>query len=182
MQGGRRLTRLSWVVRGLILAGSPFLLTVPVLLVLAPEWLLTIGMGELSGVSVRHLLVGDFTLAARLRCMGVSLIPVGLWLVALWHLWKLFACYGRQQVFTLAAVSHLRRFSWAFLALAAAEPLSRALMSVAISWDNPPGQRQLMLTLGSNDYQLLLCAAVFVTVAHVMAQALQVAEENQQFI
>lgn len=181
-QAGQRLRRLSWGVRGLILAGSPFLLTVPVLLVLAPEWLLQIAKGEIAGVSLRELLVGEFTLAARLRCMLVSLIPVGLWAAALWQLWQLFACYGRQQVFTVRAVGHLRRFSWALLVLAAVEPVSRALMSVAISWDNPPGKRMLMLTLGSNDYQLLLCAAVFVTVAHVMAQALRVAEENEQFV
>lgn len=181
-QAAHRLRQLSWLVRLLILIGSPFLLTVPVLVVANPEWLVRIGMGEISGVSLRPLLVGEFTLAARLRCMLVSLVPVGLWAAALWQLWQLFACYGRQQVFTVRAVGHLRRFSWSLLVLAAVEPLARALMSVAISWDNPPGKRMLMLTLGSKDYQLLLCAAVFVTVAHVMAQALRMAEENEQFV
>ena len=177
----RRLRGLAAVVRVLILLGAPFLIMVPVLLVAVPEALPLLGMGRCN-IEASSLLIGEFTLAARLRIAVVSLISLGLWLAVLWQLWQLFGRYKLGEVFSLRAVMHLRRFAWGLLTLAAAGPLTRALMSVAISWDNPVGKRMLRLDLGANDYQLLLCAAVFVTIARVMAEALRVADENRGFV
>jgi len=178
----RRFRRLALLVRGLIVLGAPFLFTVPVLLLAAPEYLAQLGMSQWSEASLRTMLVGEFTPAARLRCFAVSLLPLSLWLAALWQLWQLFGRYRLGEVFSLRAVSHVRRFAWSLLALALVDPLSRALMTVAITLDNPVGKRQLALWLGSSDYQLLLCAAVFVTIARVMAEALRVADENRGFV
>ncbi|HSI60575.1 MAG TPA: DUF2975 domain-containing protein [Ideonella sp.] len=178
----RRLRRLSSLVRGLILVGAPFLLIVPLSLVFSPNALAMLGMGDFSEEALRPLLIGDFTLATRLRCAAVSLISLGLWFAALWQLWQLFGRYRLGEVFSLRAVAHLRRFACWLLALAVAGPLVRALMSVAISLDNPVGKRMLRLDLSSNDYQLLLFAAVFLTVARVMAEALRVADENREFV
>lgn len=178
----RRLRRLSTLVRGLILLGAPFLLTVPLLLIAAPEWLPRLGMTQWSDDCLKHLLVGEFTPAARLRCFLVSVVPLSLWLCALWQLWALFGRYRLGEVFSLRAVTHVRRFAGSLLALAVVDPIARAAMSVAITLDNPVGQRQLNVGLGSGDYQLLLCAAVFVAIARVMAEALRVADENREFI
>ena len=68
------------------------------------------------------------------------------------------------------------------VALAVLEPLSRTLASVALTLDRPPGHRVLMLTLGTHDYALLMCALVFVAVARVMAEAARLAEENEGFV
>ena len=52
----------------------------------------------------------------------------------------------------------------------------------SVSLDNAPGQRQLVVTLGSHDYALLMCALVFVAVARVMAEAGRLAAENEGFV
>ena len=70
----------------------------------------------------------------------------------------------------------------AMVVLAVVQPLSQALMSVAISWDNPPGQRVLNIAISSNDYALVLGALVFVAIARVMTEAARAAEENEGFV
>jgi hypothetical protein len=176
-----RLRRLSTGVLALVALGAAALAALPLLLAYAPDSWLNIWLGN-EGANQLQFLQGDLTFAVRLRMAGVTLLPVAISLSLLWQLWCLFGQYRRGVVFSRPALGHLRHFGWLMVALAVVEPLSRALMSVAISLDNPPGQRMLVLTLGSYDYALLLLSLVLVAIARVMAEAARVAEENEQFI
>lgn len=177
-----RLRRLSRCVRGLALLAAPLLAATPVLLLTAPDALLAVGFSEMAGMNLQHLAQGGLTLAARVRMAAVTLLPVGLGLALLWQLWSLFGEYLRGNVFGARALACLRRFAALLFALSLAQPLSQALMSVAVSWDNPPGQRQLVVMLSSNDYALVLGALVFMAIARVMTEAARVAEENEGFV
>jgi len=178
----QRLGRLARVVRALCVLAALVLVAWPVLLLFAPDSLMAVGAGQAPGVDMRHLLQGDFTLAARIRVALVSLLPCGLGLALLWQLWGLFGEYERGAVFSLRALACLRRFSSLLVLLALSSPLTQALVSVAISLDNPPGQRQLVISLSSNDYALVLGALVFVAIARVMTEAARVAQENEGFV
>lgn len=177
-----RLRRLSRWVRGLALLAAPLLIVTPVLLLTAPEALLDMGFGEMSGLKLSYLAQGGLTLAVRWRMAAVTLLPVGLGLALLWQLWSLFGEYLGGDVFGARALACLRRFAALLFALSLAQPLAQALMSVAVSWDNPPGQRQLLVSISSNDYALVLGALVFMAIARVMTEAARVAEENEGFV
>ena len=56
------------------------------------------------------------------------------------------------------------------------------LASVAVSLDNGPGRRMLVVQLGSQDYALLMCALVFVALGRVMGEAARLARENEGFV
>jgi hypothetical protein len=178
----RRLRNLSRAVQALALLAMPVLVAVPLLLLWSPSTLLDLGTGPMSGTSLLHLAEGPMTLAMRWRMAAVSslTVAVGLWL--LWQLWRLFGEYRRGAVFSPRALASLRRFAWGMLTLALVAPLGQALMSVAVSWDNAPGRRQLVVAVSSNDYALLLGALVFLAIARVMTEAARVAAENQEFI
>jgi hypothetical protein len=178
----QRLGRLARAVRSLCVLAATVLVAWPLLLVLAPDALRAIGAGQAPGVDMRHLLQGDFTLAARVRVALASLLPCGLGLALLWQLWRLFGEYREGAVFSARALTCLRRFAALLVALAVSSPFTQALVSVAISLDNPPGQRQVAISLSSNDYALLLGALVFVAIARVMTEAARVAEENEGFV
>lgn len=177
-----RLRRLSRWVRGLALLAAPLLIAAPVLLLTAPDALLTMGFSEMAGLHLQHLAQGGLTLAVRGRMAAVTLLPVGLGLALLWQLWSLFGEYLRGDVFGVRALACFRRFATLLFALSLAQPLAQALMSVAVSWDNPPGQRQLLVMISSNDYALVLGALVFMAIARVMTEAARVAEENEGFV
>lgn len=178
----QRLRRLSRLVRGLTLLAVPLVASMPLLWLLAPETLLAVGLEQMSGMNLRHLMQGDFTLAVRVRLALVSLPMLAVTLALLWQLWSLFGEYLKGAVFSPRALVCLRRFAGLLLALSVVGPLIQALTSVAISWDNPPGQRTLMVALSSSDYALVLIALVFMAIARVMSEAARVAEENEQFI
>jgi hypothetical protein len=177
-----RLRRLSRWVRGLALLAAPLLIAAPVLLLTAPDALLAMGFSEMAGLKLMHLAQGGLTLAVRLRMAAVTLLPVSLGLALLWQLWSLFGEYLRGDVFGGHALACLRRFATLLFVLSLAQPLAQVLMSVAVSWDNPPGQRQLMVMVSSNDYALVLGALVFMAIARVMTEAARVAEENEGFV
>jgi Protein of unknown function (DUF2975) len=176
-----RLRKLSWLLRLLILAGTALALWQPLCMALAEPALVKRVLGD-GGGELARLLVGEVTPRIRLRLVAVSLPGTLLALAALWQLWRLFSHYGRGQVFGRAALGHLQRFGWLMVALALTGPLSHGLRSVALTLDNPPGQRHLVLSYSSNDYVLLLLALVFVAIARVMSEAVRVAEENEQFV
>jgi len=177
----QRLRRLALAVQGLVAVGAVLLLALLIWRMVAPaealmadEWL--------AGASIRSLLIGNFTAAVRWRIVAVSLCSMALAWAVLWQLWSLFGHYRQGAVFAAPAVRHLRRLGWLMLAHALSQPLAGALMTVAVSMDNPAGKRQLQLSFGSDDYAGLLMALVFVAIARVMAEAARVAAENEQFV
>jgi hypothetical protein len=118
------------------------------------------------------------------RALGAlaSLLPLSVGLFVLWQVWQLFGAYGQGQIFTSASVLRLRRVASGMLALALAQPLAVALISLALTKDNPVGKRLLALNLSSHDYLALLFGLVMLAIASVMAEAQRVAEENAEFI
>jgi hypothetical protein len=177
----RRLRGLARVVRGLALVGALSLLVLPAWIVLSSADNLEPVQG-LFGAHLLELAQGGLTPAVRLRLAAVTLLPVGVALVALWQLWRLFGAYCQGDVFGPVPLTSLRRFGWAMTGLAVLQPLSTTLASVAASLDNPPGQRILMVSLGSNDYALLMSALVFVAISRVMTEAARQAQENEAFV
>jgi hypothetical protein len=103
-------------------------------------------------------------------------------LFMLWQLWRLFGAYRRGEVFSRPALQHLRRFSIGVLLLAALEPLTRTACILAVTIGNPPGQRQLVIGLSSDDYERVLIGAVLLAIASVMAEAVRVAEDHAGFV
>lgn len=177
-----RLRGLSTGVQGLTALGAGCLAALPLLLAFAPLWWVSMLLGGPDEGNVMHLLETDLTAAVRTRLVAVMLIPVASGLAVLWQVWRLFGQYRLGQVFSAASLMHLRRFAWALVGLAVVQPLSGVLMSVAVSLDNPPGHRHLVVSFSSNDFALLLLALVFVAIARVMVEAAQAADEVEQFI
>lgn len=177
----QRLRRLAGVVRSLALAGGLCLLALLPWIV----WGSAESSEPLQGLYGGHVVglaqVG-LTEAVRWRLAAVTLLPVGVALGALWQLWWLFGHYRQGDVFGPRALQRLRRFGVAMVALAVVQPLSTSLAAVAASLDNPPGQRVVVLIIGSSDYAVLMCALVFLALGRVIGEAARLAQENQEFV
>ena len=172
------LRRHAGIARALILLGSALLAMLPAALLLWGHG------GAPAGQSDGLLGLPSMPLdsAARWRTALVSLLPVGGGLYALRQLWRLFGEYRAGRVFCSPAQQALVRFAWAALGLSLALPLTRALMSVAASLGNPPGERFVTLSLYWHDGLHLLFGVVLLSIAHVMAQARRLADENAGFV
>lgn len=177
-----RLRGLARSVRVLAVLAAVVFAALPLLILAAPEWLMNLGLQPAVGEAAWWLLRGEATATGRWRLVAASLPLVAVGLALMWQLWSLFGEYLRGAVFSPRALACLRRFASLMVVLAVLEPVSRALNTVVLSWDRPPGQRVLQVTLTSNDYALLLGALVFVALARVMTEAARVAEENEGFV
>jgi DNA-binding Xre family transcriptional regulator len=145
------LRRHSQAARLLVVLGAIALLALPAAALLSPQDLPGQAEGLLGMPPGQPL-----DLAARWRTALVSLLPVGCGLYALRQLWTLFGEYLQGRVFGMGAQGALMRFAWTVLAGALALPFARALMSVAASMGNPPGQRFVTLGLYWHDGLLVL--------------------------
>jgi hypothetical protein len=97
-------------------------------------------------------------------------------------LWQLFGEYGAGRALTQAAQRHLQRLAVVLLAMALLQPVLRAAYSVVLTLGNPPGERRLVIAVGSDDYVALIIGLALLAIATVMRQAVAAAEENRGFV
>lgn len=177
MQPGHRW--LCGVVRAGALLGAAMSVVLPAMFwsdaARLAEW-----APQLAGLPCDGIAV--VTESVRWMAAAVSVLPVALAIAFFAIVWRLFGEYRAGRALTLPALRLLQRLAWVLLALVVAQPLVRAAMSVALTAANPPGQRHLVLGLGSNDYLGLIVALTLLAIATVMRQAVGAAEENRAFV
>jgi hypothetical protein len=125
---------------------------------------------------------GRLGVGLRLAGFAISMIPGGLVAWAAWQLAGLFGEFARMNFFTTDTVRRLRLFEVAVLATGLARPFAGALMSLATSVGNVPGNRHVSITAGDGELTAILLGAVLLVVARVMEQGRRLAEEHEQIV
>jgi len=173
-----RIRRLAFWLRLMCVLGAAAVLLIPLQLWTSDSWLLHVARHQWEAGQQ------PLNLSPLTRGLGLAIaaLPGSAALLALWQLWSLFGCYARGQIFSAEPVQRLRRMGLALVALAPALPLSHTLSVLALTWQNPPGQRVLVLALAFQHYLALLFGLVLLAMATVMAEAARVAEENAGFV
>jgi hypothetical protein len=172
----RRIRRLAWVVRSLCLLGVAVIGALPFVFWAQPEWVL-----EVAG-KTWNLDIVQIDMGSRLWGLAAMMLPTGASLFALWHMWSLFGCFAQGELLTRRPAGHLRRLGLGLCTLAGAQPLSHTLAILALTWGNPPGQRQLWFSLSSDHYLALLFGLLLLALAQVLHEAARVADENAEFV
>ncbi len=171
-----RLRRLAAVVRALIVLGAVFL-------VAGTAWVWVVpGHAQNQVKAAAGVDVDVLSLHTQVIGGLWTLLPVGIALLGLQRLWRLFGEYAQARVFSHRALVSLRGFARCVLATGAVTPVYGAVLSVIVTYDRAPGTRQLNLWFSSNDYAMLLIGAVLLAIATVMAEAARVAEDNAGFV
>jgi len=113
---------------------------------------------------------------------GVGMLPVCAMAYGLLRARLCFLGFVRGETFSLGTVRHLRGFAAGLVSSAVAGLLSPALTSVLLTLQAPAGQRSLVLGVGSNEILMLLFAGIVWQIAHVMTQAVELADEHAQIV
>ncbi len=171
-----RIRRLSAWMRWMSATGALTLLLLPPVFWSQQGWV--------RAVATSNWGVGEFNTGAAARLAGLlGCLPqmiVGLW--AMWEIWSLFGCYGRGTLLTAQPARHLHRLGRALIVLAVAMPLSDTLVALALTWQNAPGHRQLVLNFSGQDYMALLFGLMLLALATVLREAARVAQEHAEFV
>lgn len=118
----------------------------------------------------------------RILSFIISMVPVALLMWGLFHLMALFELFRKAVFFSEANARLLHKFAMMLFFSTLASPIARALVSVAVTINNPPGQRAVVVNIESGDLNSLFVATVFLAVAWVMREAHALAQENAEFV
>lgn len=173
-----RMKRLSLGIQLLCVVGALGLLQYLLLLVWDPS---PLAAGLLAGLEQQTIHPPDRWDTQALRGLAVAL-PSLVSLAELWLLFRLFGRYRQGLVFDLGSVRLLQFLGHGLWMLALARPISHTLMVLAYTLQNPPGQRQLVLSVSTDHYTLLLMGLLLVAISRVMQESVRLARENAEFV
>ncbi len=112
----------------------------------------------------------------------ICLVPALLLSYGLLRARRSLAAFVRGDFFGGEVVGGLRGYAAAMFWAAVASVVSVPVLSVAISFANPPGHKELSLDLSGAQLLNLLGAAILWVIASAMARASNIARENEQFV
>lgn len=111
-----------------------------------------------------------------------STLPCGLLVYAIYQLRQLFGLYRDGEIFTSKNCACLLHLGYAMLAWLPVGMSFDAIVSLAVTLGNPPGQHYLAIGVHTMDIVVFLMGAVFVVLAWVMREGARIAEEQAQFV
>jgi hypothetical protein len=172
----RRVRRFALTGEALALAGIAVVVIYEIYLWTDPAAMLEYlkrGVPELANVPT-----GDLVFAAWLA----DLAPVALFLFAMWSVVRLFRLLRSARVFHPDVPVLLTRIGHLAFASAVAGVVARTVVALALTSGNPPGQRQLVISISSGDITSVITGLLLLVFAHVMREALRIDEENRTFL
>ena len=173
-----RLRRFSGIMAMLTTLGMLLIAAAMIAVFLIPDWTRNLLLARLGQAGHGLTLSPGHLIAAA----TITAVPVGVLLFGLWQVRTLFLNFVNGHVFTLASARLLRDFAGSVLAQAILGPVSSTALMLAFTLDNPPGARQLVITLSSQDYLALIVGGVLLAVSWVIVEATRIADENASFV
>jgi|GEM_PF-340873 len=174
-----RIQRVSGVlhtVLTLLLPGLPLLLGLGWALV--PDGSTGASFGIFMGVGAGR----ELSLLDRSAGFVASLVPLSVILYGVWHLRGLFGLYASGRILGTANAGRLRALAVTLILWLPAQFVGDALVSLALSIDNPPGQRFIALNLSSHDFAITMIGAVALVISWVMVEAARAAEDSASIV
>lgn len=120
--------------------------------------------------------------AMRLAGFALAMIPLAVLAIGLLSARRCFASFAAGRVFSVGAARALRGFALAVGASALLKPFAGAALSLLLGAASPGQTRSLVLSIGSDTLLTLLFAAMVAVIASVLAEAAEIAAENEQFV
>jgi hypothetical protein len=119
-----------------------------------------------------------FSSSETLFSFGVAWIPTLLGMTIAFSLMRLFACYEQGAIFAEESIRHLRRVGAVMLLWAILNPLYQLLISFAVTFDNPVGERLIALSIGPDYFLNLIVSGIVFLIASIMQEGLKLKEEQ----
>lgn len=172
----QRVSSIFHALMTLLLPGLPLLMGLGWALV--PDASTGAGLGIFMEISEGEPL----TPLNRATGFIASLVPLSLILYGIWHLRGLFALYASGEILGTANAARLRALAITLILWLPVQFIGDALVSLAVSIDNPPGERFVALSLSSHDFAISLIGAIALVISWVMVEAARAAEDSASIV
>ncbi|NQZ49912.1 MAG: DUF2975 domain-containing protein [Moritella sp.] len=122
------------------------------------------------------------TLTTRILASIASLFLCSIIMYALKVLINLFRSYERDEIFSLDNVMSYHKLGYSLFYWVGASVVYGALISVILSFNNPPGDRMLVIGFGGVDFLTLVLGFIILIISWVMKEGYILADENSHTI
>ena len=173
-----RVRRLSIWLQRLTSLGIVVFVAFAASVVAFPAWF----DGMISAAYPDLTVAAGINVSKRVVLLLMLSLPLVVTLYGLWNVRLLFGAYARGEVFSSVPAAYIRNVGAAMLANVVLSVLVHTIGSVVLTIDNPPGTRQLTVSLSSNTYLLLLMGGLLVVIGWVMREAARISDENSRFV
>jgi len=174
-------SKLTGISSKLYLVFSMFLILIPT--GTAAFWIFYNDLPQ-TLVSVSSGLPGDFPVPLVLdgtqRLLGflISLLPLATEVFAIVTIMRLLKLYKEANIFSSVHVLLFKRLGQTLICYAITGIFQTTGLGLVMTMNNPPGQRMLTLTMGSDEISLFVIAAIVLMLAWVMDEGRKQAEEQ----
>lgn len=117
--------------------------------------------------------------STRLLGLAVTLLPLGVGALSVWWLIRLFSCFSAGEIFTENTVKYIRFLGWTMVAGVVVDPIYESLLSIVLTFHNPPGERMVTVSLESTDFEQLLTAGIIILVSWIMEEGRKLRESDE---
>ncbi|HNX58954.1 MAG TPA: DUF2975 domain-containing protein [Spirochaetota bacterium] len=118
----------------------------------------------------------------RMLCAAAGIIPLAVHIGIVFTLARLFGMYERGDILTAGNVSCIRKLGYLFIARAVAGIIHTPLLALALTITNTPGNRQISLSLSSDEISSVLTGFVIIVIARVMDEGRAASDEQKLVI
>lgn len=122
------------------------------------------------------------SITTRALSFIASLLFSGITMYALMILIRLFKNYERGDIFSLDNASYFQKLGYTLFYFVIGSIIYDTLMSVILSFNNPPGQRMLTISFVGINFLSLIFAFIILIISWVMKEAHIIADENKNTI
>lgn len=122
-------------------------------------------------------IMAPLTIWSQVLGFTASMLPVGAQMLIYYFLYQLFALYAEGKIFRIENIRYIRKLGFAMVGEQVALTAYGVLSSMILTMNNPPGQKQLMLSISFNS-KILLIALLITVVTWIMEEGRKLQEQD----
>ncbi|PTQ18008.1 DUF2975 domain-containing protein [Vibrio splendidus] len=122
------------------------------------------------------------TMATRVVAAFTSLLMSSILMYALMVLIRLFRNYERGEIFSLENAMSYQKLGYSLFFWVLGSVIYGSLMSVILSFNNPPGERIFEISFVGMDFLTLILGIIILIISWVMKEGYILADEHSQTI
>jgi len=120
----------------------------------------------------------QLTSVQKLLGFGANLLPLAFSVLSLFYLARIFEAFQQLQFFQRSNAALLKRSAMALLTGQLIYPVYIGLLSLALTFNNPVGERTLHIGFGSNQLKMMAVAFAILLVSWILEEGCKLYEEN----
>jgi hypothetical protein len=143
---------------------------------------LMIGAEETFDVADTERMLRDIPQAQRIGISVLAAIAFGLLLAVGWNIRQVFMRFQLMEFFSPKTLANVFSFGIWLIVFAVFDLISDPIGSVILTYDFPPGQRTVDVSLDGGEIFFFVLGALMLLFGWILREAALIADENQQFI